>query len=70
MSTPTDTEIVNWLEEQALLSHTGVSIDTHKDYEAQAPRKWRFMRKHFLGPFEPDLRKAVASAMKSAPFHP
>lgn len=56
----TDTDIVNWLQQQARKSYTGVSFDFHKD--GNEPR-FRYMQRHYSGPERYTLRDAAIAAM-------
>lgn len=59
-----DKEALDWLEAQTIKSPSGISFDSHKNYEEHEPRVFRFMRHHKLGEFCPTLRLAIANARK------
>lgn len=62
-----DTEMLNWLEEQAKKSYTGISLDWCKYVEDGhvIEKGFRFMRHHFLGERKNDLRSAIEAAANS-----
>lgn len=60
----TDTDIVNWLEQQTVKSWTGISIDTFK--EGTDPRQYRFMRHHYLGDGAGSLRECLRKEIRLA----
>ena len=59
-----DTELLDWLEEQARCSPTGISFDWAKHVEDGEvfEKGYRFMRRHFLGKREANLREAIRAA--------
>jgi hypothetical protein len=54
----TDAERLDWLEEQARKSPTGISFDFVPRCEGD-PAGWRFMRKHFISNPAKTLREAI-----------
>lgn len=63
-----DAARLDWLQEQACDSRTGISFDYEKYAEAgQVLEKgYRFMRRHYLGERQLTLRDAIDAAMKDA----
>lgn len=65
-----DGERLDWLEEQAQLSRSGISFDWRKNYsedgEVMEGGGWRFMRHHFLGERKPSIRDAIDAACDAA----
>ena len=63
-----DSALLDWLEEQARNSQTGVSFDyckyTEDGYVIE--KGYRFMCRHFLGERKPTLREAVVAAQQAA----
>ncbi len=57
MNEPTDTDILNWLEERARKSRTGISVDC-------LDGNFRFMRQHFISEPAKSLRDAVTRTME------
>jgi hypothetical protein len=62
MTTPTDTDLLNWLEDQTKKSRTGISFDWVPRHEGE-PSGFRFMRKHFISDPKKTLRGAIELAM-------
>lgn len=58
---PTDTELLDWLEDAARRSPTGISFDWVPSVEGE-PTGFRFMRRHFVGVPARTLREAVRRA--------
>ena len=68
-----DSALLDWLDEQARNSQTGVSFDyckyTEDGYVIE--KGYRFMCRHFLGERKPTLREAVVAAQQATPTtHP
>jgi hypothetical protein len=63
-----DKDRLDWLEEQAKKSHTGISFDWIPSVEGE-PSGFRFMRRFFIGEARQTLRAAIDSARRSEP-HP
>lgn len=61
-----DAERLDWLEEQAQTSRTGVSIDYIYDAEDGYVNEkgYRFMRHRFIGPIGKTVRKAIDQARR------
>lgn len=57
----TDEERLNWLEEQAKKSPTGISFDWIPRVENE-PKGFRFMRRRFIGQPAETLREAIDRA--------
>lgn len=68
----TDTEILDWIEEQARKSRTGISFDWCNFVEDGhvVEKGFRFMRQHYLGERGKTIREAVRMAAEDAPFTP
>lgn len=58
----TDAERLNWLETAAAISYTGISFDKIPACEGERGG-WRFMRKHWIGDPQDDIRTAIDNAM-------
>lgn len=65
MSTPTDTQMLEWLQEQAKKSPTGISFDfvNHVEDGHVIERGFRFMRRFFIGEQKPNIRDAIRFGM-------
>lgn len=65
-----DAERLDWLEEQAKLSRSGISFDWRPNYvedgQVLKSKGWRFMRRNFLGERKPSIREAIDAARKEA----
>lgn len=66
-----DAERLDWIQEQAKESRSGVGFDWRPAY-AEGGRViemkgWRFMRHHFLGDRKPNIREAIDAAMEKQP---
>lgn len=61
----TDKERLDWLEEQAKKSYTGISFDWIPAVEGERSG-FRFMRKHFIGEQAKTLREAIDYATTQA----
>lgn len=63
-----DAELLNWLEDQAKASRTGVSIDYVYDSQNGYvnERGYRFMRFRFIGPIRKTVREAIDAARTTA----
>lgn len=57
----TDSEMIDWLEQRARKSPTGISFDWVPACEGE-PSGFRFMRKFFIGEARRTLRQAIESA--------
>ena len=59
-----DAELLDWIEEQARKSPTGISFDwvRHAEEGAVLEQGYRFMRRHFLGERKATLRAAIQAA--------
>ncbi len=57
----TDTERLNWLEEQTKASYTGISFDHIPSVEGEKGG-FRFMRRFFIGEPEKTLRDVIDKA--------
>ena len=59
-----DAALLDWLQQEAKASPTGVGLDHVKYVEdSQVMEKgWRVMRRHFLGERKPSLREAIRAA--------
>jgi hypothetical protein len=60
----TDTQLIDWLEEHAKKSRTGISFDWIRACEGE-PSGFRFMRRHHIGDPCPSIRKTIEQAMES-----
>lgn len=56
-----DAECLDWLEQQAKKSPTGISFDWIPSVEGE-PSGFRFMRRHFIGEPKQTLREAIKAA--------
>jgi hypothetical protein len=56
-----DAELLDWIEEAAKKSRTGISFDWVPSVEGE-PSGFRFMRKHFIG----ESRKTIRAAIRAA----
>ena len=56
-------EMLDWLEQQALGSRTGISFDWVPSVEGE-PSGYRFMRRHFIGEPAKTLRAAIVRAKR------
>lgn len=63
-----DAARLDWLEEQAKQSPTGISFDyvRHAEDGQVLEKGWRFMRRHFLGECKSNLRAAIDAAQAAA----
>ena len=63
-----DAARLDWLEEQAKQSPTGISFDyvLHAEDGQVLEKGWRFMRRHFLGERKSNLRAAIDAAQAAA----
>lgn len=63
-----DAARLDWLEEQAKQSPTGISFDyvRHAEDGQVLEKGWRFMRRHFLGERKSNLRAAIDAAQAAA----
>jgi hypothetical protein len=63
-----DAARLDWLEEQAKQSPTGISFDyvLHAEDGQVLEKGWRFMRRHFLGERKSNLRAAIDAAQAEA----
>lgn len=63
-----DSERLDWIQEQAKQSRSGVGFDWRPDYAEEGQvlemKGWRFMRHHFLGVRKPSIREAIDAAME------
>lgn len=61
-----DKERLDWLEQEAKKSCTGISFDYVRLVEEGyvTEKGYRFMRHHLLGPREDDIRKAIDAVRK------
>lgn len=57
----TDAEMIDWLEQQARKSPTGISFDWIPSIEGERSG-FRFMRRHFIGEQKQSLRSAIEAA--------
>jgi len=57
-----DAERIDWLEQQARKSRTGISFDWVPSCEGD-PSGFRFMRRHFIGEQAKTLRQAIDKVM-------
>ena len=58
-----DKERLDWLDEQARRSYTGISIDSWK--EGQSQRMYRFMKYHYAGDPKESLRAVIDAERKA-----
>jgi hypothetical protein len=58
----TDTERLDWLEQQARKSRTGISFDWVPSVDGEASG-FRFMRKFFIGEAKTNIRSAIDGAV-------
>lgn len=65
MSEPTDSEMLEWMQEQAKKSPTGISFDfvNHVEDGHVQKRGFRFMRRFFIGDSKKDIRAAIRFGM-------
>jgi hypothetical protein len=61
MAENNDAELLDWLEQQARASSTGISFDWIPSVEGESSG-FRFMRRHFIGEPAKSLRDAIARA--------
>lgn len=60
-----DTEILDWLEQAARRSSTGISFDWIPSVEGE-PSGFRFMRRFFIGEPRRTLRSAIEASVAAA----
>lgn len=58
-----DSDLLDWLEQQAKKSPTGISFDWVPSIDGE-PSGFRFMRRHFIGDQAVNLRQAIAFARR------
>lgn len=65
MNTPTDAQMLEWLQEQAKKSQSGISFDYVDCVESGQviERGFRFMRRFFIGDAKKDIRAAIQFGM-------
>lgn len=65
MNQPTDSQMLDWLQEQAKKSPTGISFDfvNHVEDGHVVERGFRFMRRFFIGEQKRDIREAIRFGM-------
>lgn len=61
-----DSALLDWLEQQARKSSTGISFDWIPSVEGERSG-FRFMRRHFIGDQANTLREAIRSARAESP---
>lgn len=66
-TTLTDAELLDWLEDEARKSPTGISFDWIPSVDGE-PSGWRFMRRHFIGNAKKSLRSAIEVARHQIEF--
>lgn len=59
-----DAERIDWLEQQARKSRTGISFDWVPSCDGE-PSGFRFMRRHFIGEQAKTLRNAIDKVMRA-----
>jgi len=64
-----DAERLDWIENQAKESRSGISIDWRSAYSEESrilePKGWRVMRHRFLGDRKPSIREAIDAAVRA-----
>jgi hypothetical protein len=63
----TDAELLDWIEERARRSPSGISFDWVPAVEGE-PSGFRFMRRFFIGEPRKTIRDAIVSAMAGNPI--
>jgi len=58
-----DSDLLDWLEQQAKNSATGISFDWVPSIDGERSG-FRFMRRHFIGDQAVNLRQAIAFARR------
>lgn len=58
-----DSDLLDWLEQQAKQSPTGISFDWVPSVDGE-PSGFRFMRRYFIGDQAVNLRQAIAFARR------
>ena len=64
-----DSELLDWLEEQAAVSSSGICVDycSNLDDGQVLEKGWRVMRRHYLGPRGTTLRRRSISRVRIEP---